>query len=125
MVIDINVFRSAIDSLKDKVTTNDEKELLITLKNVLNQHPDQLDFVDLEDHSRYEVSSDWLGIEDILCAIDQYYYDEEIFADRERRERYAKEIFDRVDWDGLSYVLNCKGCDVICEAIDDFLYDKE
>lgn len=125
MVIDINVFRSAIDSLKDKVTTNDEKELLITLKNVLNQHPDQLDFVDLEDHSRYEVSSDWLGIEDILYAIDQYYNDEEVFEDNDKRRAICEAISRRIDWEDFAFELNRKGSDMICQAIDDWLYNKE
>lgn len=125
MVIDIDVFRSAIDTLKDRAATNDEKEVLVALKNILDKRTGRYDFVDLEDQAQYEVCLNWQGVNDVLQYIEQYYDDEEIFAGQEQREKYAKEICDRIDWDEFSYVLNCKGADMICEAIDDFLHSKE
>lgn len=123
MIVNKRFFLSAIDSLKAKANTQEETSLLNVLGHIaefLDADYD-FDFVDLVDQNRYLTLSGWTGTSDVLEAVSQYYDDEDVFDGFDARMNACKEIAASIDWEELGYTLNCKGYDVVCQAIDEWL----
>ena len=122
MILDKTAFLSAVRSLQEKATTQEEAFLLSVLQHIVNDmSKTDYDFVDIEDQNKYILRSCWTGPADVLEAIEQYFDDEGVFDNFDDRMNACEKIASTIDWDSLGYDLNCKGYDVICQAVEAWL----
>ncbi len=125
MLIEKTDIVKALKSLSEKADTPEEFTLLEVLSKILDHSATLYNHVDLTDELTYMANSAWVGTEDVLEQVEQYYNDEEVFEDNDKRRSICEEISHRIDWEDFVFELNRKGSDMICQAIDDWLYDKE
>lgn len=125
MLIEKTDVVKALKSLNEKADTPEEFTLLEVLSKILDHSDPLYDYMDLTDELTYMANSAWVGTEDVLEQVEQYYNDEEVFEDNDKRRAICEEISHRIDWEDFAFELNCKGSKMICQAIDDWLYDKE
>lgn len=125
MLIEKTDVVKALKSLNEKADTPEEFTLLEVLSKILDRSDPLYNYMDLTDELTYMANSAWVGTEDVLEQIEQYYNDEEVFEDNDKRRAICEAISRRIDWEDFAFELNRKGSDMICQAIDDWLYNKE
>lgn len=125
MLIEKTDVVKALKSLNEKADTPEEFTLLEVLSKILDHSDPLYNYMDLTDELTYMANSAWVGTEDVLEQVEQYYNDEEVFEDNDKRRAICEAISRRIDWEDFAFELNRKGSDMICQAIDDWLYNKE
>lgn len=125
MLIEKTDVVKALKSLNEKADTPEEFALLEVLSKILDHSDPLYNYMDLTDELTYMANSAWVGTEDVLEQVEQYYNDEDVFEDNNKRRAICEAISHRIDWEDFAFELNRKGSDMICQAIDDWLYDRE
>ena len=81
MLIEKTDVVKALKSLNEKADTPEEFTLLEVLSKILDHSATLYNYVDLTDELTYMANSAWVGTEDVLEQVEQYYNDEEVFEE--------------------------------------------